>query len=383
VKQYLILTFLLFFHSSTSLLLFRGVLFKMPAMVDAKLDKPEDSNKASNAGGGDKQLQGNGPLTLNRPPSTTPSTTSATGAQRTTTSRRGGRTRSRSPPVMGNRLSGPGDIMSPSIGGDNPSSAAAMAAAAAKAFSTGGRNPNTWSEGPPDDPAFHPGYDKLYSNVANWPGGEQGPVGRAYGPSGGSHRYQGGNYGDEYPQDYRRPEEAPPGYHDRRYREPPRGPPFEGDRGYRPPHGGGHYPPDFRYSQGRDVRTTPKGQRSGGTSLVIGTSKPIHVPKTPSGPPERKSSTLASVFRGRPGSDSDRAAPPGVDEDSPQKILLSLRTPTSSFEEKTTDSQGKKSSGAPLSPDGPPRIQNSHQQRPADQLFEVRYCLCSRQRCWF
>lgn len=359
---------------------------KMPAMVDSKLVKADESQKASGATGSEKQSQSGVPVpvnAMNRPPSTTTVTSTASnGAQRTTTSRRGGRTRSRSPPAMGNRLAGPSEPMPPSSLGDNPSSAAAAAAAAAKAFSSsgGGRNPNTWSEaGPREDPAFHAhahaGYDKPYSSSSNWPG-EEGPGAHAYGAS---HRYQGGAYGEEYRQEsggqYRRPEEAPPGYHDRRYREAPRGHAYEGERGPRPPpppqHAGGHYPTDFRYTQGRDTRSPPKGQRSGGgTTLVIGTSKPIHVPKTPSGPPERKSrggSTLSSVFRGRPGDDTGRAAPQDDDVDSPQKILLSLRTPTTSFEEKAD--KGKKGSGPPLSPDDPPQIQNSH---PADQLFEVR-----------
>jgi hypothetical protein len=355
----------------------------MPAIVELKLDKADDSVRSGDSVSGEKQSQNSGmPVPLNRPPSTNTvtSTTSATGAQRTTTSRRGGRTRSRSPVVMGNRLPGPSEL--PVAGGDNPSSAAAAAAAAAKAFSSSGvgRNPNAWSEaGVREDPGFPTGYDKHYQGSSNWPG-EEGHGAHAYGPA---HRYQGGNYGDEYQQEggrhygRGRPDEAPPGYHDRRYRETSRGAAY--DEGAQPPHAG-HYPPDFRYSQNsRDMRSNPKTQRGGGTSLVIGTSKPIHVPKTPGGgnggggggPPQRKSrhrSTLSSVFRGRPGSDGDHAAAPKEDEDdSPQKILLSLRTPTTSFED---TGRGKKTSGLPLSPDDPPRIQNSHHQRPTDQLFE-------------
>lgn len=354
----------------------------MPAIVELKIDKADDSVRSSDSVSGEKQLQSSGmPIPMNatnRPPSTTTVTsTTSTGAQRTTTSRRGGRTRSRSPVVAGNRLPGPSETMPPAAG-DNPSSAAAAAAAAAQTFSSNavGRNPNTWSEvGARDDPAFHTGYDKPYSSSSNWPG-EEGHGHHAYGPA---HRYQGGAYGDEYQQEggghYRRSDE-PAGYHDRRYREGPRGAIYDEERGAQPPHAS-HYPPDFRYSQSRDVRS-PKYQRSGGTSLVIGTSKPIHVPKTPGGPPQRKSrggSTLASVFRGRPGSDSDRAtAPKQEDDDSPQKILLSLRTPTTSFDERSAE-RGKKTSGLPLSPDDPPRIQNSHHQRPTDQLFEVSYCV--------
>jgi hypothetical protein len=362
----------------------QGPSFTMPAIVEPKTENVDDPIKSSDLVGGEKQSQSSMPVPINatnRPPSTTTvSSTTSTGAQRTTTSRRGGRTRSRSPAVMGNRLPGPIESMPPVAGGDNPSSAAAAAAAAAKAFSSSavGRNPNTWSEaGAREDPAFHPGYDKPYSGSSNWPG-EEGHGAHAYGPA---HRYQGGTYRDEYQQQeggghYRRPDEAA-AYHDRRYRETARGPAYDEERGPPPPHGG-HYPPDFRYGQNRDMRNSPKGQRAGGgTSLVIGTSKPIHVPKTPSGPPQRKSrggSTLASVFRGRPGSDSDRAAAPNEDEDSPQKILLSLRTPTTSFEDTRGPERGKKTSGLPLSPDDPPRIQNSHHQRPTEQLFEVSYC---------
>jgi hypothetical protein len=372
----------------------RALSGQMPAIVELKIDKADDSVKSGDSVIGEKQSQNSGmPIPINatnRPASTTTVTsTTSTGAQRTTTSRRGGRTRSRSPVVAGNRLPGPSETMPPT-GLDNPSSAAAAAADAAKAFSSNavGRNPNTWSgAGAREDPNFHTGYDKPYSGSSNWPG-EEGRGANAYGPA---HRYQGGAYGDEYQQEggghYRRSDEPPAGYHDRRYRESSRGAAYGEERGDQAPHGpphGSHYPPDFRYSQGRDIRNnSPKNQRGGGTSLVIGTSKPIHVPKTPGAPPQRKSrggSTLASVFRGRPGSDS-AAAPKEEDEDSPQKILLSLRTPTTSFDDKSVGDRGKKTSGLPLSPDDPPRIQNSHHQRPTDQLFEVSYCVECCQCC--
>ena len=101
---------------------------------------------------------------------------------------------------------------------------------------------------------------------------------------------------------------------------------------------------------------------------MIGGATPIHLPKREdTSEPERSSrgGSAASVFRGRP-NDDGRAGP--QEEDSPQKILLSLRTPTMSFEEKPE--KGDKTSGLTLSPDDPPQIQNSHQQRPAD-VFEV------------
>lgn len=72
--------------------------------------------------------------------------------------------------------------------------------------------------------------------------------------------------------------------------------------------------------------------------------------------------SAASVFRGRPGSDlgpSSRGEP--VEEDSPQKILMALRTPSTSFEEKQP-----KVSNNPLSPEEPPQIQHSHNQGNGD-----------------
>jgi hypothetical protein len=55
--------------------------------------------------------------------------------------------------------------------------------------------------------------------------------------------------------------------------------------------------------------------------------------------------TADSVFRGRPGDPTTVAAPSAAAamEDSPQKILLSLRTPSHSFEEK--DGSGDKKDG--------------------------------------
>jgi hypothetical protein len=61
------------------------------------------------------------------------------------------------------------------------------------------------------------------------------------------------------------------------------------------------------------------------------------------------------------------AGVPSIDDNTPQKILLSLRTPTTSFED-----QNKKSA-PPLSPEEPPKIQHAHHQLGAVQpLFEVR-----------
>ena len=79
-------------------------------------------------------------------------------------------------------------------------------------------------------------------------------------------------------------------------------------------------------------------------------------------------SSAASVFRGRP-DDTDDAKPPAgsAEDETGQRLLLSLRTPSTSFEE------NKPGRAPPLSPEGPPKIQNAHQQR-GDQplIFEVR-----------
>jgi hypothetical protein len=78
-------------------------------------------------------------------------------------------------------------------------------------------------------------------------------------------------------------------------------------------------------------------------------------------------SSASSVFRGRP-DNVDAVKPPAAtaEDESPQRLLLSLRTPSTSFEE------NKPAKASPLSPEGPPKIYNAHQQR-GDQplLFEV------------
>lgn len=281
------------------------------------------------------------------------------------TSRRG---RARSPAVSGGRME------------ENPSSVAAAAATAAKAFSSGrsaasagGRDDRSTSSGYAPPPP--PGYEAGYPPPHKWPGGDPSKRGssrmhyppRGYGPP--PPGYAPG---------------APPGYppphheaYDRRYH---RGDPH--GRGPPPP---GHdprsrYPVDYRYhKRGAGPTTPPKGAR-GGTSLVLGGATPIHVPKTAApppppapapgatGPPERPTrASAASVFRGR----SD-AAPPALAEDEPSKILLSLRTPSTSFEEK------KEADGTTLnlSPDDPPKILSSTQQQRAVDMFEVcRTCV--------
>jgi hypothetical protein len=140
-----------------------------------------------------------------------------------------------------------------------------------------------------------------------------------------------------------------------------------------------------------------------GMSRVIGTPTPIHyVPRASdhnaaaaaaaaaaansasTSSSRSRGGSAASVFRGRP----DKATPRksenegSQDDESPQKILLSLRTPSTSFEEKSPEekatngntrnskeknSSRKSPSGSQdpikhsLSPEEPPQIQHSHQ----------------------
>jgi hypothetical protein len=63
------------------------------------------------------------------------------------------------------------------------------------------------------------------------------------------------------------------------------------------------------------------------------------------------------------------------EEESPQNILMALRTPSTSFEEKPSkDGASKRSGDHPLSPEAPPRIQHSHHASATDSslFFEVR-----------
>ena len=341
------------------------------------------------------------PIAINtsRPPSTAsvPSGTPAAVATtpRTTTSRRGGRTRSRSPPVVAGRHTSADVLQSTGSsggGGENPSSAAAAAAAAAKAFSSG--NAGARKSWPPegggaakDQKHHHPAnYAKQYSGSRQqWPG-EEGPDYASYGHS--MRRYQGGagpygggsgaGGGEPRSGSFQTDGGSSTAYGDRRYH---RGHRYDPDRAARYARGGGHYPPEYRYADQRDPRShhhhkSSSSQRAaGGTSLVLGGATPIHLPKTGAGSYEgsdARRGSAASVFRGRPEGEPARSSsqqPDVGDEDSPQKILLSLRTPTTSFEEKD---KLKKTTGLSLSPTDPPQIQNSHQNRQQDALFEVR-----------
>lgn len=252
---------------------------------------------------------------------------------------------------MGSRLNLGGDAASLPPSGENPSSAAAAAAAAAKAFSSGPRQSANWPEGRGGEDAF---YDRR-----SWPAED------------GRYRYPPAQY-EGYPPQFERYDRRAERHH---YDE--RGPPR------------GHYH-DYRYRGGPIPKGVPPPHHrpGGGTSLVLGGATPIHVPKTAgsesngvssgssSGHPRRESrgNSAASVFRGRPGGELKSAAAPGGDDDnSPQKILLSLRTPTTSFEDKAPDRPTNSGGTLPLSPDEPPQIQNStQQQRASDPMFEVR-----------
>ncbi|KAL3936269.1 MAG: hypothetical protein SGBAC_008377 [Bacillariaceae sp.] len=404
--------------------------------------------------------------TPQRPPSSASvhSVASASGPPRTTaTSRRGGRTRCRSPPTMGSRPGSRGPIQeyqpmddrsAPAPSPANPSAAAAAAAAAAKSLSQGRTQPppTSWqyeaTEGAPRDygrraappprdssryhtppPPHHmpPGSSSHYPphrsayrdpRAPGWAPEEDGrPPSRSsvasryghppghpsippqqgprredqYGYRGGAdppYAYRGGarGRGDPYgrpytEQDYDRRYGGDPNmqrhaYDERmnRSRGPEQGPlpgyggdPFRrggGARGDRPPH--------MRDAREEGYRGMPQDMARGGengapmgkrTTRVIGTATPIHVPRaSEQAPPNRGSA--ASVFRGRPGGELN-AARGNPEESSPQKVLMSIRTPSNSFEEKvptpSADNRSKdKEPTSELSPQNPPRIQHSH-----------------------
>ena len=390
------------------------------------------------------------PPPASRPPSTSSlqSTASIGAPARTTTSRRGGRQRSRSPPAMINRSGsanapdrdfsdeGRNQTLSPA----NPSSAAAAAAAAAQALSSSNTNRNPqWFDGGPEGPSqrerrpegsrYPPPYDTRYPGSRRWPGEDDGESRRNYyrsvrqreGESDNrpystrgsypSDRSGSGNQHDGYPGSSRHSYERHGGAYDSsidqegRYQDP-RSASFErgGDRS-------SHHESDrhhLRYSREPDpngeffrgpalavnvgdayspktlgqretVSTPSTVKRSGGTSRVIGTATPIHVPRASDAPNSSRhlapAGTPASVFRGRPGEDMlGRSGAP--EDDSPQKILLSLRTPDASFEEQQGPSKSRKlggQGGPPLSPEEPPQIQHSHHQHQMDQalFFDV------------
>mmetsp|Transcript_6435 Transcript_6435/g.15211 ORF Transcript_6435/g.15211 Transcript_6435/m.15211 type:complete len:1151 (+) Transcript_6435:149-3601(+) len=412
--------------------------------------------------------------TPQRPPSVASvhSVASGSGPPRTTaTSRRGGRTRCRSPPTMGGRPGSRGPIQEyapmddrspPPPSPANPSAAAAAAAAAAKSLSNGRTQPppSSWQyeappEGAPRDygrrpppresaryhtpPPHHmpPGSSSHYPphrpayrdpRAGGWPPEEDGrppsrtSVGSRYGhppghpsvpPQPGQRRedqygYRGGadpsyayrgarGRGDPYgrpytEQDYDRRYGGDPNmqrhaYEERmsRSRGPEQGPPpgYGGDPFRRAAAGGGDRPPHMRDTRDESYRGMPQEMARGGengapmgkrTTRVIGTATPIHVPRaSEQAPPNRGSA--ASVFRGRPGGDLNPPSRGGnPEENSPQKVLLSIRTPSNSFEEKAPSapsannnrSNKDKESTSELSPHEPPQIQHSHHQSATD-----------------
>lgn len=101
---------------------------------------------------------------------------------------------------------------------------------------------------------------------------------------------------------------------------------------------------------------------SGGTSLVMGTATPMHVPRASPDPkllPKQKPSTESMS----PSSElrfDDLIAPPG----SPQRLLLDLKSGSRSFEVRSPlpddDLALKSNHKPPLSPQEPPQIQHSH-----------------------
>eukprot|EP00980_Cylindrotheca_fusiformis_P004728 scaffold1004_cov105-Cylindrotheca_fusiformis.AAC.11 len=412
--------------------------------------------------------------TPNRPPSSASVHSASSGGPSRgsmgATSRRGGRTRCRSPPTMIGRPGSRGPIGDafppidergnvPPQSPANPSAAAAAAAAAAKSLSNGRTQPppSSWQyespaamggpvtggiprdygrrplrdssryHGGPPPPLHHPsapassrypphrtGYpdprtggwapeeDVRTPSRTAMPGRYGPPPSSVprrdepYGYRGGpdpSYGYRGGSAAaavarsrgvDPYLQ-YNTDE------YDRRYPDHPQRHPFDDRMSRRgppemPPHyGGDHFRGRERHP--RDARDDgyykggmpPEGRGApGGMSLVkrttrvIGTATPIHVPRaSEQAAPSRGSA--ASVFRGRPG--ADLGPPRGNSEESgPQKILMALQTPSTSFEEKqTAPKQGSTrtpnendTSGDGLSPQDPPQIQHSHHQNTTD-----------------
>ena len=371
-----------------------------PAKTGETKKEVEDSSKASAAGskaGEGKERSSpatttprktpsppmphpKGNMNHNRPPSTTSVHSNNSGGTRTTaTSRRGGRTRSRSPPAM--RGSGAAFPPMSGDGSSNPSSAAAAAAAAAKAYGHPHRG------GTDGEPTKFPSgsYDQNYHGSRSWQGEDQDRPRRSgsYGQSQSIHRLPGGSnggsgdlysrhgpsgsYGSEHPYRGGRSGSMHPSYEEDRYgdrngRNRSRSPPSDRYAGQ------GYYhrsPPEDRASP----KVAPARSGSGGMSRVMGTATPIHVPRASEAAPSRhsRSGTPASVFRGRP-STGEEPEDPVAEEDTPQKILLSLRTPTTSFDEKQPAKNGKNAADLPTSPDEPPQIQHTHNQK---DFFDV------------
>ena len=390
-----------------------------------------------------------GPPPGSRPPSTTSiqSTTSNIAPVPRTTSRRGGRQRSRSPPAASNR-SGSTSLPERDFSDDrqspaNPSSAAAAAAAAAQALSSSSvsRNP-PWFEGQDvsgqrerrSDASRHPThYDNRYPGSRRWPGEEDPEVRRRYRSA--RHRegeIDGRQYANrgQYPSDRSGTGGQHEGYQgssrrhydrqggafdsgmeqDVRYQDPrsgtfergsDRSTPRDNDRHHlrysREPdpsegffRGTGGLPPvddaidrQGAFSPNPQMAAPSTQKRSGGTSLFIGTATPIHVPRAADQPGTGRrhappAGAPGSVFRNRPEGVPDG---PRVQEDDSPQILLSLRTPSASFEEQQGQSKSRKlnigKGGPPLSPEEPPQIQHSHNQHQMEQALFFEVCSSS------
>jgi hypothetical protein len=115
----------------------------------------------------------------------------------------------------------------------------------------------------------------------------------------------------------------------------------------------------------------------------LGGTTPIHLPKSPlvstssfkqlqpsssTGPPptQHRGGSAASVFRGR----IDSPTPSPTDKDSPENILMSMRTPSTSFEEMKEKATSKIQKTETLGLDQSPPSNNSQQ---ITSLFEVRW----------
>lgn len=330
-------------------------------------------------------------MNTNRPPSASSnhSSTSTRGAPRATTatSRRGGRVRSRSPPAPISRPTAsktstkatkkpsnkkdvdPTGRKSPK----NPSSAAAAAAAAAKALSNGagGHSQQGWYNQTADSSKYNYG-NNFFGGPQKWPGQDGGveqqmfgnqhsmqmmhhpQAQRGFSQQGvqGSQAYAYGQLNENMGHSSDPlPIPVQPGA----YAAPNQDHAMANqEEHYKEQMGSDPQNEKKRKSKETDARDDDKpttAKRGAGMTRVIGTPTPIHVPRA---------SDRRTVFRDRPG-ESGPASAADADENSPQKILLSLRTPTSSFEERDTSAKykSKSSTKPPMSPLDPPKIKNS------------------------
>ena len=347
-----------------------------------------------------------------RPPSSASVHSASSSGPRSTTatSRRGGRTRSRSPPMMiSNRPPSTGPQLEsvtpnedrrshPTLG--NPSAAAAAAAAAAKSIT---RNPpppppSSWYDSQDgrsreyrrsrgEAPRYHPRYfEGNPPTRTHWSPDDDAsnrpPSQNRYIPTRRPVPEEHYGYREGYvpyrSRDIRGEPYAQPGYdkeYERRYADPryderrqhattsmPPQYDYRARNASRPPHRDDPY-----YAQGKedDSGRTPVAL----TTRVIGGPTPIHLPRASDAPSPRRSrseSQSESIFRGRPRSDAPN--PPTLGEEVNAQVLMSLRTPSSSFEEKTTKRLKREGT---FSPEAPPQIQHSHHQ--SDSLFDVSF----------